>query len=240
MTMNHITDELPRLLTGEAPRDVVLDAAAHLRTCADCQQELVSAVIAHASLTSAQRFAPEVVASVPVPKPAPAEPRPLPDLEAVFRQVRAEAAEEAAPAAPAPHRRQRMLVAAAAAVVVAGGGTAIGLAATSGSSGPPTRTVALETVGTFRGRPTVTMVGTERMRVNATSLPMLAPGYRYEVWLASPDNKMQAVGFVGSDRTAELTLTSDLIKQYTDVAISEQRRNQPLFSGVLVARGSYA
>ena len=30
----------------------------HLRTCPDCQQELVSAVVAHASLTSAHRFAP--------------------------------------------------------------------------------------------------------------------------------------------------------------------------------------
>jgi hypothetical protein len=235
---NHISDDLPRLLTGEAPRDVVLDAAAHLRTCADCQQELVSAVVAHASLTSAQRFAPEVVAPAPVTKPAPAEPRPLPDLDAVFRQVRAEAAAEAPPAAPL--RRNRMLIAAAAAVVVVGGGIGIGLAATSGSSGPPTRTVALETVGTFRGQPTVTMVGTERMKVNATSLPQLASGLRYEVWLANAAGKMQAVGFVGSDRTAELTLTSDLIKQYSDVAISEQRRNQPLYSGVLVARGSYA
>ena len=143
-------------------------------------------------------------------------------------------------AQPAPHRRNRMLLAAAAAVVVAGGGTAIGLAATSGSSGPPTRTVALETVGTFRGQPTVTMVGTERMKVNATSLPRLAPGTATRSGSPTPDDKMQAIGFVGSDRTAELTLTSDLIKQYTDVDISEQRRNQTEFSGVLVARGSYA
>lgn len=238
--MNHITDELPRLLTGEAPRDVVLDAAAHLRTCVDCQQELVSAVVAHASLTSAQRFAPEVVAPAPVTKPTPAaEPQPPPDLDALFRQVRAEAAAEAAPAPTPPRRRNRMLLAAAAAVVVAGGGVAIGLATTSGSSGPPTRTVALEAVGTFRGQPTATMVGTARMKVNATSLPAPSPGHRYEVWLATADGRMQAVGFVGSDRTAELTLTRDLIKQYTDVAISDQRRNQTRFSGVLVARGSY-
>jgi len=237
MTTNHISEDLPLLLSGEASRTVVLDAAAHLRTCADCQQELVSAVVAHASLASAQRFAPEAVSARRAPVPT-AEPEPLPNLEAVFRQVRAEAAgaDEAT-----PRRRRRLVVAgAAAAAVVAGGGIAIGLTATSGSSGPPSRTVALEAVGNFSGRPTVTMVGTDRMRVNATTLPAPPAGRRYEVWLAGPGNKMQAVGFVGSDRTADLTLTSDLIAQYRDVAISEQRPSQTQFSGVLVARGSYA
>ena len=62
MSTTHITDELPRLLTGDATRDEVLAAGAHLRTCIDCQQELVSATVAHASLASAQRFAPEIVA----------------------------------------------------------------------------------------------------------------------------------------------------------------------------------
>lgn len=236
MTTNHISDDLPRLLTGEASRDAVLEAAAHLRTCADCQQELVSALVAHASLTSARRFAPEVVAADRQPAPGGAEPRGLPDLDAVFRQVREESDTESA----APARRRRALLAVAAAAVVIGGGTAIGVALTSGSSGPTTRTVALQSVGQWHGRPTVTMVGTERMKVNATSLPQLAAGKRYEVWLASPDGKMQAVGFVGSDRTAELTLTSDLIGQYRDVAISEQGPEQRQFSGVLVARGSYA
>lgn len=236
--MNHISDDLPRLLTGEAPRDVVLDAAAHLRTCVDCQQELVSAVVAHASLTSAQRFAPEVVTPDRRPAPEPAEPRTLPDLEAVFRQVRKEAAADAEPAPPS--RRRRLVFGVAAAAVVVGGGVAIGLATTSGSSGPPTRTVALQSVGKWHGRPTVTMVGTDRMKVNATSLPQPTAGHRYEVWLATPQGNMQAVGFVGSDRTAELTLTSDLIAQYREVAISDQAPNQPLFSGVLVARGSYA
>ena len=34
---SHISDELPRLLTGDANRDVVMTAAEHLRTCPDCQ-----------------------------------------------------------------------------------------------------------------------------------------------------------------------------------------------------------
>jgi hypothetical protein len=65
---NHISEELPRLLTGDASRDVVMAAAEHLRSCPDCQQELVSAVVAHASLTSAQRFAPEIVAPQNAPR----------------------------------------------------------------------------------------------------------------------------------------------------------------------------
>jgi hypothetical protein len=65
---NHISEELPRLLTGDASRDVVMAAAEHLRNCPDCQQELVSAVVAHASLTSAQRFAPEIVAPQSAPR----------------------------------------------------------------------------------------------------------------------------------------------------------------------------
>jgi anti-sigma-K factor RskA len=235
MTANHISDELPRLLTGEAPRDVVLTAAEHLRECADCQQELVSAVVAHASLTSAQRFAPEVATTTRTAPPTP-EPQPLPNLDAVFRQVRAEAASGDG---AAPQRRRWVLVGAAAAAVVVGGGIAIGVA-TSGPSGPSTQTVALQSVGTWHGRPTVTMVGTGRMKVDATSLPRLTSGNRYEVWLTSPHGPLQPVGFVGNNRTADLTLPSDLIAQYREVAISEQHRDQTQFSGVVVARGNYA
>src|SRR5579864_7241802 len=86
----HVSDDLPRLLSGEALREDVATAAAHLRTCVDCQQELVSAVAAHASLVSAQRFAPEVAwrSETALERP-PA--RPLPDLTAVVAQVREEA-----------------------------------------------------------------------------------------------------------------------------------------------------
>ncbi len=40
-------------------------ASAHLRACADCTDELISAVVAHASLSSAARYAPEVVLDDP-------------------------------------------------------------------------------------------------------------------------------------------------------------------------------
>ncbi len=94
MSNNHISDDLPLLLTGDATRDVVIEAAAHLRTWVDCQQELVSAVVAHASLMSAHRFAPEIVASdhdLVEATDESAEPAALPDLSGVFAEARADA-----------------------------------------------------------------------------------------------------------------------------------------------------
>jgi hypothetical protein len=87
----HISDDLPRLLTGDATRDEVMAAAEHLRTCPDCQHELVGAVVAHASLTSAYRFAEQVV----VPNRDEAPPA-VPDAEAAGRH--AATAEESAAA----------------------------------------------------------------------------------------------------------------------------------------------
>src|SRR3954452_19491945 len=137
--MPHLSDDIPRLLTGDASREEVLAAAEHLRSCPDCQQELVSAVVAHASLTSAHRFAPDIMAADPDISED-ASVGPLPDLSAMFEQVRSEAAvapaaPAAAPRAPAAgvrHRRRLIAVAAAAAVVLGGGGVII--AETVGSS----------------------------------------------------------------------------------------------------------
>ena len=81
---SHVHDDLPLLLRGEADRATVTAAAEHLRGCEDCRQELISALVAHASLTSAARFAP-AAASAPSDRPAA-----LPDLGPVFSQVRSE------------------------------------------------------------------------------------------------------------------------------------------------------
>ena len=55
----HVFDELPRLLDGEADRATVSAVSIHLRGCEDCQQELISAVVAHSALSSAVRIAPD-------------------------------------------------------------------------------------------------------------------------------------------------------------------------------------
>lgn len=234
--ITHISEELPRLLTGDAPRDVVLTAADHLRGCPDCQQELVSAVVAHASLTSAQRFAPEVVAPGP---PVDAEPGPaLPDLTSVFSKVRAEAAGPGVRT-----RRRRIVLAVAAAAVIAGAGTTVAVVQ-SGSSGSSTRHVSLAPFAQGRSkvvRPaTVTLVGDNRMRVDATSLPKVDAQHRYEVWLTDQGRtQMQSVGFIGADRTADLQVASTVMSQYNDIEVSLQRVDQETYSGISYLRGSY-
>jgi hypothetical protein len=59
-------DDLPLLLAGEVDRLSVAAAAEHLWTCQDCRLELISAVVAHAAVSSAGRFAAEHVARAPV------------------------------------------------------------------------------------------------------------------------------------------------------------------------------
>lgn len=258
----HIANELPRLLTGEATRDEVMAAAEHLRGCVDCQHELVSAVVAHASLTSARRFAPEIVAGLPADLFAepqvedetggqPAGQPPLPDLSAVFAQVRQEAEQ---PRAGGRHGtghgighgighgtgRTRTLVLAAAAVVVVGGaGTAVYLA-TTGDNGAAGRTVQLAAYDQGSTSATAT-IGSGRLDVDAASLPRLS-GKRYEVWLTNGQRtQMQPVGWIGANGTATLTVPRDLLDRFSDIEVSVQPLDAKTYdySGTSVLRGGY-
>lgn len=233
----HISDDLPRLLTGEATRDVVLDAAAHLRACPDCQQELVSAVVAHASLTSAHRFAPEIVAAV-ADASSGAQPAggPLPDMSGIFAQVRG----EATTVASRPQRRRNLLAVAAAAVVLTGAGITVATTVGSDSTQPPTRTVALQPFGQGTHPAKATLVGSGRLKVDATSLPKLDSGHYYEVWLTDDQRQnMYPVGSIGNGNTADLTVKSSVVSHYNDIEVSVQKTNQIKYSGVSVLRGSY-
>jgi Anti-sigma-K factor rskA len=226
----HVTDELPGLLSGEAPRAVTLDAAAHLRACVDCQQELVSAVVAHASLTSAQRFAPEVVAGS---TDEAGSASPLADLSAVFAQVRHQAAKPR-------RRRTRYLVGAAAAAAVVAGGS-IALVATSGDTGSSAHAVRLAAYdhGTTDAKATLS---DGQLRIDATSLPRLQ-GKGYEVWLTNGSRtSMKPVGWIGSDGTATLSVPTGLMNSYSDIEVSVQNVHAPsyLYSKVSVLRGEYA
>lgn len=240
----HISDELPRLLTGEATREETRAAAEHLRGCPDCQQELVSAVVAHASLTSAHRFAADVVAPrrprqvEDGPSHAAAAEASLPDLSTMFASVRADSTSSH------PDRRRargRWLAGAAAAVVVAGGGVAAGELLGSGSPSPPAaQTVKLAPVGNVRASATATISG-GTMRVDATSLPKLNAARQYEVWLVAAGGKrLRPLGYVGDDRTATLPVPRQVMARYADIAISIQRTDQVRFSGDMVVRGRYA
>lgn len=57
---NHVFDEFPLLLSGDADRATVARVSSHLRGCNDCKDELIGAVVAHATLSSAARRGPDV------------------------------------------------------------------------------------------------------------------------------------------------------------------------------------
>jgi Anti-sigma-K factor rskA len=239
MMTAHISEELPRLLTGEATRDVVQRAAAHLRTCEDCQQELVSAVVAHASLTSAQRFAPEIVARPSREHAAPGGNDALPDLSAIFAQVR----EEASEAPRVAHRSRRPLyavAAVAAGIVIGTGGTA--LIQNVGDNTPSGRSVALSAfdIGTTSAKATVRKDG--QMVLDAASLPKLDPEHRYEVWLTNKArSQMQPIGWIGTNGEATLTVPANLMSRYSAIEVSVQDVDAATYtySGTSVLRGSY-
>ena len=238
---NHVSDDLPRLLTGDATRDVVMQAAAHLRTCVDCQQELVSAVIAHAALTSAHRFAPEIVApGHDVDDDLPDVESPvgvLPDLSGVFAEARADAAKPTT-VTHLPQRRRLVAVAAAAAVLVGGGATYA--VVNSGSTSQMTRTVALQPYGIGQARATVKIVGNNTLQVDASKLPKLDKKHLYEVWLTDRSRtNMQSVGFIGDGNVAKLPVSSKWMSQYKAIEVSVQPVNEPNYSGTSVLRGNY-
>jgi Anti-sigma-K factor rskA len=237
MSSTHITDELPRLLSGEADRATVLESAAHLRNCVDCQQELVSAVVAHASLASARRFAPEVVGRDRVP--ASGSGRPLPDLSALFEQVHREASRPAPPVEPAGRSRRRYLVAAAAAVLIAGG--AVGYVALSGDSTGSARTVALSAFDKGSSSAVARMSPDGELLIDASSLPQLT-GRRYEVWLTDADRTaMQPVGWIAADGTGDIRVPEDLMHRFSDIEVSVQKVDARSYdySGTSVLRGAY-
>lgn len=226
----HIADDLPRLLTGDASREETLAAAGHLRGCPDCQQELVSAVVAHAALSSALRVAPSLAAG-PDGEPLSTV---LPDLSEVFTKVR----DEAAPARTS-RKRRHALIAVAAAVVAAGAGVTIA-ETTGSSSGPRSATVALGAFGEGSVPAKATLIGSGTMRLDASSLPRLGAGRFYEVWLTnSARTRMQAVGSLGADNEAQLTVSPQVMGRYTAIEISVQRVDQTSYSGHSVLRGNY-
>jgi hypothetical protein len=187
-------------------------------------------------LSSARRFAPELVAAVAEGTvdpalPAPAEP--LPELPP-----------RRTGAGPRRSRLRRRTALAAAAVAV---GAVAGVAGTVAaqhlsSSAPATRTVALHAYDRGTEPASATLAADGRLRVDASSLPDPGPDRRYEVWLTDrARSALQPVGWVGADGTASMTVPTKLLQRYQDIEVSVQDLNSPkyLYSGVSVLRGSY-
>lgn len=256
----HVFDDLPLLLTGEADRATVAAVTAHLRECDDCRDELISAVAAHAALTSAVKFAADLVEPQPlgVSNSVPGDAPPAPDLSALFAEIRLELAADAGPAEPhhpgstshraragaprptAAHRRRNWIAAAAAVVVLAGGGGY--LATQTGSSGPPSRNLALAAYGEGTTPASVKLIGDDKMSLDASSLPQLATGSYYEVWLTNgARTAMAPVGVLDADRTARITVPASEMSSYAAIEVSVQKTSGVgSYSGDSVLRGVYA
>ncbi len=235
----HVFDELPLLLSGEADRSTLTSAAAHLRGCEDCRQELIAAVVSHASLLSAVHYAPELAEHFP-PAGADLEPAAeLPDLSAMFAQIRAEA--QPPPSVHRAHRTSVRWLLAAAAVVLVGGGATAAVLATHGSS-TATQSVALEPYDRGTSAATVRLVDGREMKVDAASLPALGTGQYYEVWLTNAGRtSMAAVGQLNHARQGDFEVTSSVMATYSAVEVSVQRTSTTgSYSGVSVLRGSYS
>jgi hypothetical protein len=211
----HVFDELPLLLTGEADRATVTAVTLHLRECDDCRDELIAALAGHAALMSAAKYAPDLIALVDTgssvatndtDRPGPPASRVSPDLSAVFAEIRAEVDRGAGrddreqtsgprhrpriddqPTAKPSGRpaRGRRLWLAAAAAVVVVGGGGGAYLAQSGGSSTPTRPLALSAYDQGTSAASAQLIGDNKMSLDASSLPQLSAGNYYEVWLTN-------------------------------------------------------
>jgi hypothetical protein len=249
----HVFDDLPQLLTGEADRSTVVGVGSHLRSCADCTDELVSAVVAHASLMSAVRFAPELAVSPEVL--ATVEGRHssstpvLPDMSAMFAQVRGETGSSRALSGTVaklgvkrmPVRYRILAAAAVVSLALAGGGVYLSEGNTSTSS-PTARSVALSAFdkGTTSGKAVLT--GANGVQLDASSLPAPGTGSYYEVWLTnSTRTSLAPVGQLDTDGKGTFVIPANMLSTYGAIEVSVQTKTgDGSYSGTSVLRGSYA
>ncbi|MHA3703932.1 hypothetical protein ACXR2U_17315 [Jatrophihabitans sp. YIM 134969] len=254
--VDHVVDDIPSLLTGEADRATVRRVGSHLRACTDCRDDLVDAVVSHATLRSAARTAPDVATGGRLPFVLPDLPARLDemaeatpatervDLGPVFAQIRAEAAGTESQTAPVAvdelaarrGRRVRRALTAAAAVAVIGGGTGVAVATLGGDDG---RTVTVSAFDTGTVNATA-QVGDGWMKLDASSLKKLSSDQFYEAWLVSADyTGVLALGPLGSDGKASFSVPADVMAQYPTLQVTVQDNNgDPAPSGTSVLRAS--
>jgi hypothetical protein len=231
---DHNTTDVFRLLTGEASRSESLATAEHIRTCDECQRELVDLVVVHAALTSAARmtrmFASPIEPSGELP--------PLGPLDDAGHP----------PSASRDHQQSRRwrwaLVVAAVVVLVAVLGTSIGLARNHQAS----TIVAQATLHPLEGPPNATGSltalaegGNRVLTVHTAQLHVLSSRTYYEVWLLDPVTfKMLPVGVLPPSGTGIYDMDASLMNGYSAVDVSLQVNDgNPAHSKVSVLRGYF-
>jgi hypothetical protein len=248
----HVADELPGLLAGECDREQTFTLAAHLRACPQCQEELVSVVVASGILRATARA--EQAPSVPAPSlavpPSPAiSPSPLPSSSESTSSPGAGAPDtpewltRATRPGPAGWGTRRRLAALAAAVVIVAGAVAAGLGLSS-SSAPVTNRAALRALQApagAHGAVTVTAAsGARQVQVSTAGLPAPGQGHYYEVWLLDPATlKMLPMGALAPSGHATFGVATGLMAGYSAVDVSLQANNgNPVHSATSVLRGT--
>jgi hypothetical protein len=240
---SHVGDEIPGMLRGDALRHEALTSAAHLRGCSDCQDELISALVAHVALTSTARLLRrtgpigiEIAdddSATPVLRFPFDESGAAPISGSKNRPV-AVVSETVAPMAHSRHGRRRGLAAGAAALLAAAGVAGVFL-----SPGSASRSVSLSAYGVGTSNATAEFIGVDvDIRAN---LPALSGGSYYEVWLTDASRTvMTPVGELVSPGSTELSLSRDVVSRFADIEVSvESPANGSEYSGLSVLRGQY-
>lgn len=195
----HVVEELPALLAGELDLESSREVTGHLRSCTDCQHELV-----------------EVAAGIGLMRRLDA----LSDSES---KSTASAVAVAAPRSGSWTRATKLAVAAVVLVLVGFASTAV-LLANRDDAGPQAR-VELTPVAAGSGAGSVAMRAsgtTQAMQVD-TSLGAAPRDRYYEVWLLDRESgKMLPVGVLPPDGRGTYRLPNDLLAGYDTVDISLQ------------------
>jgi Anti-sigma-K factor rskA len=240
---DHIDHELAALLAGECDRETTLGAAAHLRACPACTEELISVAVA----TGALRFADRAQRAVDAPPSLTASgdervlniDRYSGEPDDANRQVTAilQRGDRS--------RRWPRMVAAAAAVTLVAGGTVIGTQVhliTKTRAAPVAVQAPLRPVQApldVSGRIQVTATGDSRdLDVHTSGLPPAPASDYYEVWVFNPSSlKMLPMGILGPSGQGQYQVAASIMSGYSAVDISLQTDNgNPAHSNTSVLR----
>lgn len=238
-SQSHVYDEIPGLLDGSASKAVVQHTIEHLRSCQECEHELLNALLAHASLSSAAHTAPTLRSSDSEP---PAAEDVEPDWSVVFAKFDAEDHDQSTSPvrARSGRRTSRWLTIAAAAVGIGVGASTVAALHHSGHRQVAATTVQLAAYDVGTSPATATMAGDD-MSVNAITLPDPASGSLYEVWLTNTARtKMHSLGWIDTNGKGSFTVPAQLLEQYSAIEVSVQKISAGYdYSGTSVLRGSY-
>jgi anti-sigma-K factor RskA len=157
----------------------------------------------------------------------------------MFAQIRHESDANSS-SATRTRRWRASWVAAAAVIGIAAGGGAV-FAAEHIGNGSSAQAVALAAYDQGTRPASAKIVGGDEMKLDATALPALPQGKRYEVWLTDAARQhMQPLGWVGTNGRSDLTVPGDLMNRFSAIEVSVQDVTAPYqYSGVSVLRGSY-